>query len=128
MNYDLSDNISGLQTNVLYYRLKSFDTDGKFEYSETRMVRLDKKAESTTTFLTYPNPVINELKVSLPLAWQNKNVTIEILGTTGSLTSKTQIENSSQVQIINMSSLQPGFYIVRVLCNGQYAQQKVIKQ
>ena len=33
-----------------------------------------------------------------------------------------------QTESININSLAPGFYIARVICNGETAQQKIIKR
>jgi hypothetical protein len=126
--YSFSDNLNSTQSNVIYYRLRSVDIDGKSQYSETRIIRIAKQTENPITVLTYPNPVSNELRVTIPNNWQNKRVTYEVFNGNGQTSKKTETTNSSQTENLNVSSLAPGFYIVKVTCDDQTAQQKIVKQ
>jgi Secretion system C-terminal sorting domain len=127
-NYSLSDNVNTSQAGVFYYRLRSIDIDGKSELSETRIIRLGKKTENTISIVTFPNPVSNEVRITIPSEWQNKKVVYEIFNVNGRTAKKIETANSSQTETINVSSLSPGYYIVRVSFEGQTAQQKIIKQ
>ncbi len=126
-NYSYTDkNLTG-RKGLVYYRLKSVDNDGKFDYSSVRIIRLDDEKQGIT-LSTYPNPAVNELKITIPAAWQSKKVTYEVVNTNGQVARKIVTGNSSQTETINVASLAPGFYIVRVICEGQIAQQKIVKQ
>ena len=127
-NYQLSDKINSLNAAVIYYRLRQVDIDGKAEYSATRLVRIGKEAENTISILTYPNPVVNELKVTIPTNWQNKKVVYEMFSVNGQIAKKIETANSSQTETLNVSNLNSGLYIVKVTCEGQIAQQKIVKQ
>mgnify|MGYP001591376967 CR=1 FL=1 len=127
-NYNFSDNVSNIQSGVVYYRLRSVDLDGKGMYSETRIIKLGKQAENAITITAFPNPVTNEVRVAIAAEWQNKKVTYEVLNMNGQVIKKSEIASSSQVETINTSSLSRGFYVVRVSCEGQTAQQKIVKQ
>jgi Secretion system C-terminal sorting domain len=127
-NYSLADNISNNQSGVLYYRLRSIDNDGKSELSEIRLIRTSKATANTITLLTYPNPASNELRITVPANWQNKKLVYEVVALNGQLMKKKEANNSSQTETVNISSLSPGMYMVRVSCEGQTAQQKIIKQ
>ena len=127
-NYSYTDkNLAG-RKGLVYYRLKSVDNDGKFDYSSVRIIRLLDEEKKGITLSTYPNPAVNELKVTIPAAWQSKKATYEVVNTNGQVARKVVTGNSSQTETINVNSLAPGFYIVRVICEGQIAQQKIIKQ
>lgn len=126
MNYSFSDNVSALRQPVVYYRLRSVDNDGKNELSETRIIRLAAE-ENTLSLLTYPNPVQNELRVTLPASWQNKPVQIEIYQTNGQSAARKSSQSASQTETLNLSQLSPGIYFVRASSNGQIAQQKIVK-
>jgi hypothetical protein len=125
-NYTYSDNVSG-QTGVIYYRLRSVDIDGKGQYSDTRVIRIGKQSENAISILTYPNPATNELRVTIPANWQNKKVTYELYKGNGASARQSVAANASQTETINISTLAAGFYIIRVTCNGETAQQKIIK-
>ena len=126
-NYSLADDISNIPAKVIYYRLRSVDANGKSQYSETLVVRLVKQQSNTINIYTYPNPVINELRITLPANWQNKNVKYEVLNTNGQVAKQAEKANSNQTETLNIQNIASGFYIVRVSCEGQTAQQKIIK-
>ncbi len=127
-DYAFTDNISNIQSVIVYYRLHSVDIGGKSQYSETRIIRISKQADNKITILTYPNPVTNELRVTIPSSWQNKKVIYEVFNANGQVSKKTETGSSSQTETLNVNSLAPGFYIVRVTCNGETAEQKIVKQ
>ena len=127
-NYSVSDNIIAGKSTVIYYRLRSVDIDGKSELSQTRIIRIGKQAENGIAIVTYPNPVSNEVRITIPANWQNRKVVYELLSANGKAAKKIETANSSQTEAINLSSLAPGFYIVRVSFDGQTAMQKIIKQ
>jgi hypothetical protein len=126
--YHFSDPVNMNQEGVVYYRLRSVDVDGQSHYSNVRIIRIGKQTQRNISILTYPNPVTNELRISIPNEWQNKKVTYEVINTNGQLAKKTEVAGSSQTEIINAGQLAPGSYVVRVSCDGQTAQQKIIKQ
>jgi hypothetical protein len=126
-NYTFSDNVNINQAGVIYYRLRSIDIDGKSEISETRIIRIGKQTEKNISILTYPNPVSNEVRITIPANWQNKKVVYEIFNAAGKAINKIETTNISQTETVNVSSLTPGFYIVRVSFDGKIAQQKIVK-
>lgn len=126
-NYSYSDNVASFQVPVVYYRLRSVDIDGKSELSETRIIRLSKEQANSISLLTYPNPVMNELRVTVPNNWQNKQTVFELFNANGQIASRKATTGSNQTETINTSNLAPGFYVVRVTCDGQTAQQKIVK-
>jgi hypothetical protein len=127
-DYSFSDNLSAIQSDVVYYRLRSVDNDSKSQYSETKMIRLSKQANAILSLIAYPNPVSTELRITIPANWQTKAVVYEIYAINGKLVSKKQTASSSQTETINTTSLNPGMYIVKAVCGNEAAQQKIIKQ
>jgi Secretion system C-terminal sorting domain len=127
MNYTFTDLINS-QEKIIYYRLRSVDADGKYDYSATRIIRTAKQTENTVTILTYPNPVTSELRITIPNSWQGKKVTYELLNAGAQVAKRTEAGSSSQTETINVSSLTPGLYIVKVSCGTETAMQKIIKR
>lgn len=127
-NYVFADNISNIQSSVVYYRLKSIDVDGKTQYSDVRIIRISKQGENVITIITYPNPVSNEVRITIPANWQNKKVVYELFSVNGQTAKKIETANSSQTETLNVSNLNNGLYIVKVTCEGKTAQQKIVKQ
>ncbi|EDK72350.1 hypothetical protein TM7_0529 [candidate division TM7 genomosp. GTL1] len=129
VSYSFTDkSINTDKEGVIYYRLRSVDIDNKNQLSEVKIIKIDKKGSLNLAIQTYPNPVTSELRITLPANWQGKKVHYEILNNNGQLAAGKQSSSSSQTETLNVSSLPTGFYIVRVTCDGEMAQQKVIKQ
>ncbi len=128
-NYSFTDTeFSSAGAEVVYYRLRSVDMDGKSELSLVRTVRLSKKSEQAIKIVTYPNPVTNELRISIPEKWQGQKIVYEVINNNGQPAIKLITDNSSQIENLQVNTMAPGFYIVRVTCNGQVAYQKIIKR
>ncbi len=128
-NYSFTDNkLSSAGAEVIYYRLRSLDMDGKSEISLVRTVRLTKGSEQAIKIVTYPNPVTNELRISIPEKWQGQKVVYELINNNGQPAIKLIANISNQNENLQVSTMTAGFYIVRVTCNGQVAHQKIIKR
>lgn len=112
---------------VLYYRIKIIDKDASVKYSQILQVKINTPI-AAIKINTYPNPVVNELMVSIPAEWQNKNVTYQIVSSNGQTVSMIETNKSNYSQRIQVSNLKPGTYIVLVSCDGQTANQKMLKQ
>lgn len=126
-NYTYADNVSNIQSDIVYYRLRSVDIDEKAQYSETRIIRISKQSENNISIVTYPNPVSSELRITIPTNWQNRKVIYEVYQANGQVAKRIESAHSSQTETMNVSQLSSGFYIVRVTCNGETATQKIIK-
>ena len=114
------------KSGLVYYRLKMVDIDGKFTYSPVRIIRLGDDNNSLT-LTAYPNPVTNELRITLPTAWQGKQVNISLYNTTGQRVSGLNIENSSQTETITTTSLQRGAYFLKANCGQDVVSRQIIK-
>jgi len=128
MNYSFSDNVNTNQDGLIYYRLRSVDVDGKSQYSGTRIIRLGKTSINTLTVSAYPNPVTSELRVMIPNEWQNKKVVYELYNNNGQVAKRIEAVSGSQTETIRVDGLASGLYVVRVSCNGDIAQQNIVKQ
>lgn len=127
-NYQFQENLASVSNPLVYYRLRCVDQDGKTEYSEVRVLRLGSKATQQVQLLTYPNPVQNELRITIPAEWQNKRVVYEIFTANGQTARRVDNPNSSQTETISMNNLAPGFYIVKVSNGTEVTQQRIVKQ
>jgi hypothetical protein len=127
-NYQFADNSFASDKVVAYYRLRQVDLDGKEEFSSTRIIRISKQNQNTVSILTFPNPVNNELRITIPNNWQGKKVTYEVVNANGQTVRKTETASASQTETVNTSTLSRGFYVVKVSYNGETAQQKIVKQ
>lgn len=125
-SYQFKDDNVNSATNMVFYRLRWKSSKEKDMYSEIRVIKLNSN-EQNLQILTYPNPVINELRVTLPETWQGKPVQLALYSINGTRMHGQQLSNASQTETIKTSSLAKGFYIVKASCNGQSLQQRIIK-
>ncbi len=125
--YEFPNDITGVQANAVFYRLRSVDVDGKYEYSEVRIIRPDATNNNIIALSAYPNPVMNELRVTLPASWQNKPVQIGIYSQNGLQVGSISKSRASQTENIQVSQLPTGHYVVRAICQGEVASRMIIK-
>jgi hypothetical protein len=124
--YSFTDNLRAGENGMIYYRLKMVDLDGKMQHSPVKAVRIGDE-KSNVSVMLYPNPVVNELRITLPLSWQDKQVVVDIYSTNGVLVKRMVTNNASQTETINLRSLQPGSYLVRSTAGAETVSKQIIK-
>lgn len=122
-NYSYKDPIKNVTGSVIYYRLKMVDKDGKFKYSEVRTIRIGAVNESAK-ITAYPNPVVNELHISLPQSWQNQSVNGQLLNTGGRIIKTFIIQ---QAVTIMMSDVPVGTYYLKMVNGNEISTQAIVK-
>jgi hypothetical protein len=124
--YAFSDDISAIKSSIVYYRLRSVDIDGKSHLSPVRIIRISKQSE-IRKLVTYPNPASDEVRLTVPADWQNKEVLVEIFNLGGQKLKTLKNNNASQTEIITISNLAKGLYFIKATCGAETAQQRFIK-
>jgi hypothetical protein len=124
--YNYTDKSVDGRSGLIYYRLKMVDINGNFTYSSVRVVSLGEE-KTSITLSTYPNPVVNDLRITLPSSWQNKQVNIDLYNVKGQHVNALKHANSSQTESISVTGLQKGAYFVKANCGGEIASQQIIK-
>ena len=111
---------------ILYYRLRWEEKNRETYYSPVRIVRIGNETVFNQ-MLAYPNPVRDQLKLTLPSNWQGKTVVIELYAANGSMVQAIKLNGASQTEILKVGNLPKGFYLVKVQCEDQLSQQRIIK-
>ncbi len=129
-SYAYTDKSAELQnTNVVYYRLKQFDDDGRFTYSKIMTVKL--KMDAAVVMEVSPNPFVESIKVRYN-ASQKGIAQISIVNATGKtvMVHQTNINvGNNNILINNLGNLPAGLYIVRLTINGGVvATEKIIRR
>ncbi|MGB8193650.1 MAG: T9SS type A sorting domain-containing protein [Chitinophagaceae bacterium] len=124
--YNYQDMVSTSSKGVIYYRLKMMDSYKRYQYSPVRIVRIGD-APTEVQVQAYPNPVINELRVTIPASWQNKQVSYEVYGANGNLVKRISTGNASQTETLNVQGLGKGSYIVKAYTQNESASQRIVK-
>jgi hypothetical protein len=125
-NYAYKDAGISSNTGIVLYRLKMIDNTGEFMYSEIKTIRIAKQAE-TVSLSAYPNPVIDQVRISLPASWQGKAVNIGLYSINGVAVQNIKINSARQTESMSLNTINKGFYVIKVSCNGEVAQQQIIK-
>jgi Secretion system C-terminal sorting domain len=123
-NYQYSDALPG--NGIFYYRLRMVDLDQKSQNSLIRIVKtVDESAG--VNIQAYPNPVVNELRVTIPASWQNKEVKYVLYTVDGTLVRHLMNKNANQTEQFMMTGLKPGMYILKVSSGEETTVKRIIK-
>ncbi len=125
--YEYKDLHVSSASGICYYRIVCVDKTGEVAYTTIRTVRLSKDNLKAITLTTYPNPVVDQVKVTLPASWQGKKVLLELYNASGFRINASQISSASQTESIQMSKVSKGLYIIKARCEEEFAQERIIK-
>ncbi|MEJ7683887.1 MAG: T9SS type A sorting domain-containing protein [Segetibacter sp.] len=94
--------------------------------SSKAIQKLNASDESVSMQLS-PNPVSNILNISTTGFQQNKPLTISVLSISGVLNKTIHSSTSNHVVQVDVSSLQKGVYIVRIISGDKMMNKQFIK-
>lgn len=125
--YSFSDPRNTSAKGVIYYRLKMVDMAGRYQNSQVRLIRLGADVNTTSGIATYPNPVTSELRITLPMKWQNQPVSFILYNANGQVVKQVNASQASQTETLNVNELQSGLYIVKAVSGNETATQRIVK-
>ncbi|MDQ4140482.1 MAG: T9SS type A sorting domain-containing protein, partial [Bacteroidota bacterium] len=112
--------------NVVYYRLKQVDTDGKFANSRIIAVQRNNRNQTVPTAKIYPNPAAETTNLdftNLP----EQEFTITIINITGKLVKQTSGKGGNLL-LLNISNLASGKYIIQIKGENYFQNLNLLKQ
>ena len=126
-NYSINDQLYNVNSNVVYYRLRIVDKDGKYNYSKIIPVKLDQPENSISV---YPNPVDNYAIVNL---YSDKpgNSVLRLIDEAGRqilVKSFTVVAGNNNLTVDQLGHLPKGIYVIQVMLNNNLYNQKIIKK
>ena len=89
---------------VNYYRLKTTDIDGSFEYSKTIQVQVIR---ANTTASLYPNPCKSSLTINHPVA---REAQLLVYNVSGIAVKKTVVAGNARQTTMNVQNMDKGMY------------------
>lgn len=125
-DYAFTDKINTNVKGILYYRLKMVDQDGAYVYSKVRIVRTGAE-DKNMTVVAYPNPVVNDLRVTVPQGWQTKQVVMDLYNMNGQVVKHFSTGNASQTEVLNVVDMPAGMYVLKASNGTEVASQKILK-
>jgi hypothetical protein len=123
--YKLTE-VVGENSAIIYYRIKMVDTDQKTSYSSSRVVRLSQQKESVT-LLTYPNPTVNEIRVTVPATWQGNALSLTVYNQSGQIVKQVNKVSASQTETVVLNDLETGIYIIKAATATDQVSKQFIK-
>jgi len=122
IDYNYTDyDVATLSSAVIYYRLKTFDKDGKYSYSNVITISLADIAGRVTVF---PNPLADKATVTMAATTDGK-AQWKILDNAGRtvLQNTLSLKKGRNTMAININTLSAGIYYLSV--SGAGIDQKV---
>ncbi len=125
--YNVNDQLYNIDGNIVYYRLRIVDNNGKYSYSKVIPVKLN---QPDNIFSVYPNPVDNYTILNL---YSDKpgNGMLRLMDNSGRqiITRSFNITNgNNSVMIDQLGYLPKGIYFVQVMVNDNLYNQKIVKK
>lgn len=124
MTYTFREPIRVAKGSLLYYRLCSEDDNGHSEYSEVRVLKVTDSFDFVNLF---PNPVVNELNISLPEKWKGKPIVYELVDLNGKKLLHFSGSVTGNTQVFNLAHIGKGFYILQISCAGEQLYKRIVK-
>jgi hypothetical protein len=127
--YQYSDNINTKVEGIYFYRLRTVNNNGSASLSEVKSIRISNAPTTETlSIVTYPNPVVNEVNITIPTSWQNKKIVYSIYSVNGALVKQITVSNSNKTFTQQIANLPVGIYVVSVQNEGNVLTQRIVKQ
>ncbi len=120
-NYKWEDKRPEIGAN--YYRLKSTDTDGSFIYSDIVVAKFEVEG-NTMTVLTN----LSEQAISVSFSKEaDKPVQLSIYHLSGQLAQQSTIQNTTEVETINIAELPQGMYLITAKIDAELMTKQFMK-
>ncbi|MGB3235413.1 MAG: T9SS type A sorting domain-containing protein, partial [Ferruginibacter sp.] len=130
--YNFADiNIGAAQRNgnVVYYRLRIVDTDGKNSHSQVIALRLNGTM-AISAYTIYPNPFMDDIKIMITGA-EATMADFRIIAINGKeqLRRKIKLENGDNIVVLrDLQQLAIGTYILEINTAGNKYSTKIVKK
>jgi hypothetical protein len=109
--------------NKLYYRLKTINSNGAFEYSNIQWLQNN----TATEILVFPNPATSTLQLQLNNSYSNMRV--EIINSAGqTVTQFNNLSTAGQIVTIPVSQLATGTYFLSLQSGSEKQVLQFVKQ
>ena len=124
-DFRFADNVSGLQKEVIYYRIKVIGKAGEIQYSNVLVIRL-RLTKPTLTII--PNPARESVLVSFTVS-RNTEATIRLIDNTGKTvrTEKQKVQRGNNTILLNqLDKYATGMYLLQVHVDEQLITERLI--
>jgi hypothetical protein len=115
------------KSNILYYRLKQFDFNGKYTYTEMVTVNTNKMGADAIT--VSPNPFNAEFSLSVVASKEGvaEIVIMDLQGRTVATATMNCTTGANKQSISELANANSGVYFVRCTLNGETSVTRLVK-
>jgi hypothetical protein len=120
-----TDDISSVNSDIIYYRIKVVGKAGEIQYSNILVIR---KQLNKTALSIVPNPAKDNVSVSF-YADKQSTVIIRLIDDNGKLVllqDKNVVKGNNTIQLTGLDKYSSGMYIIQVYINEEVISQKLI--
>ena len=126
-DYAFADANLKSKSELLYYRLRMIDVNKNTFFTTVHAIHLGQK-KTILKLTSYPIPVVQDLRVTIPVAWQGKEVRFEFMNGYGWPVKIQKSMNARQTEVIPLTDLGKGVYFIQAYCGNEMAQQRILKK
>jgi len=119
------DNVAGVNSDIIYYRIKVYGKAGEIKFSNILVVR---RSQTKTPVVLMPNPANDYVTVRF-FVEKESEVTVRMLDNTGKtviIQNQKAVKGINTVQLNNLIRYSSGVYTVQVLVNNEVVSQKLV--
>lgn len=126
-DYSFTDALKSSAKGVLYYRLEMVDQKNAYDFTNVRIIKVGGDATASLHLQAFPNPVMDELRITVPASWQEKQVSYDLYNGNGQLVKHIASNQANQTETLSMQGLGRGMYVVKAYTGNEIASQIVVK-
>jgi hypothetical protein len=126
-SYNVNDQLFNINSNIVYYRLRIVDQNGKFSYSKTIAIKLEQPENVLSVF---PNPLNDYTTLSI-FATKPATGMLRLIDNSGKplLIKSFNVSNgSNSILVDQLGNLPRGIYVIQVMLNNKLYNQKIVKK
>ncbi len=112
---------------ILYYRLKLVDANGRFKYSNIILLRLNSLLQNK--IVVFPNPFIDRFTLQYQ-SLMNERIQLQLIDISGRIIKQQfyQVSKGINQIYVEAGNLPSGTYLLKLLANGGLMSENIIKQ
>ena len=112
---------------IVFNRLHQFDYNGVSEYSDVRRVTFGMNNQDAQNIAVYPNPFTSDVYINCSTL-SGGQATITVTNINGQQLLERSINDTEEIEKVDLSSLLKGIYFVHVTSDTSSTIVKVIKR
>ncbi|RYY41511.1 MAG: T9SS type A sorting domain-containing protein [Chitinophagaceae bacterium] len=125
-DYQYSDNIAGVRSARIFYRLRQVDNDGSFRFSRVAQLQTDLQEISLLGGLINPVSGALRFQISVPKAGAAEIRISDMAGRVLLSSRKELFEGTNSIELPQTAGYAPGMYLLRVEAGGVQQAEKFI--